>query len=553
MKKKCIITALLAISAIYATFPLILNKEFIGGGWDLSQHVNWADQVNKGFREGILYPRWLSLSNSGYGSPTMIFYSPLFYLLTGIVNLFVPSLIISLKIASFTGFFLSGVFMYILLRNFCSTTASIAGSIAYQLLPYHVFSFYAREAIAETFAFIWPPLIIHFAYKGFMEKLIANLVGMAFSYAGLILTHIASAYIFTFVIVCLSIFFFIGQRSFLSFLKFAIAMILAFLISAVYFIPMLFERKFVHIELMTKIWGEFKYHLLFKNEGYFDIELILSIMSALLMISMMLSYYLRTKLKERHTLYIHAFFYLIFILSVYMSTPLSTPIWTLIQGLQTLVFPWRWMAISTFAVSVLIGITIDSLSLNAKKDTVIRMLTAIFCVFIFINFYLSSLYIIAARPMQNERLQQMLTERTDMATFRPIWHTQQKERDFATEGWIPVRFKHGDGNIEIVSWGSQSRIFHVNASSASIIRVSTFYYPGWTAFMNGNEISIEIEDESGAMLLSIPQGKSTVLLEFKDTPLRKFASWTSILSIIAAFISVFIERLRFNPSSFDKD
>jgi len=557
MRRTAISIIVLTVSALFSVTPLILHKGFIGGGWDLSQHMNWAEQVNIGLREGILYPRWMSLSNGGYGSPTMTFYSPLFYLLTGFLNLFIPSLTISLKIATIAGFIFSGFSMYLLLRNFCSNTASIVGGIAYQLLPYHVFALYLRETLAEAFAFIWLPLIIHFAYKGFKQDRLSNWIGMSFSYAGLILTHIASAYIFTFAIGCFGIFLSIREKSLRSSLKFIMSFMFGISLSAVYFIPMLFERKFVHIEWMTKIWGEFQNHFLFADKhSYLHLEQILVLQALFVIIFLILIDYRWKKhlwMPNRNLV----FFFLLFILAIYMSTPISTPIWILIKGLQTLVFPWRWMTASTFAVSVLIGLTIDSFRFSDyKRDRFIRILIALFFAVVFINIYYSSQYIMAAEPMQKERMQQILSDRTDMATFRPIWHTQQKGKDWdpSTEEWMPVKFKQGNGNIEIVSWKSQSRLFNVNASSESIIRVSTFYYPGWTALINGEGAFIEIEDESGAILLSIPQGENTVLLEFKDTPLRRFAGWVSIISIITAFIAVFMEKIKvFNPFSSGRD
>jgi hypothetical protein len=65
----------------------------------------------------------------------------------------VPSLIVSLKVTTFLGFLLSGISMYVFLRNFCSRMGSLAGGIAYQLLPYHIFDFYLRETLSEIFAF----------------------------------------------------------------------------------------------------------------------------------------------------------------------------------------------------------------------------------------------------------------------------------------------------------------------------------------------------------------------------------------------------------------
>ena len=93
----------MTVCALCAITPLLTHSEFFSGGWDLTLHLYHTFQVSAGIKEGILYPRWLPLSNGGYGSPITIFYSPLFYILTGIINLVVPSLIVSLKVTTFLG------------------------------------------------------------------------------------------------------------------------------------------------------------------------------------------------------------------------------------------------------------------------------------------------------------------------------------------------------------------------------------------------------------------------------------------------------------------
>jgi uncharacterized membrane protein len=151
MKQAAISILVLTICALCAIIPLLIHSGFFSGGWDLSLHLYHAFQVSEGIKEGVFYPRWLALSNGQYGAPITIFYAPLFYILTGAVNLIIPSLIISLKAVTFFGFLLSGVTMYLFLRNFCGRIGSLAGGVAYLLLPYHIFDLYIRETLANAF------------------------------------------------------------------------------------------------------------------------------------------------------------------------------------------------------------------------------------------------------------------------------------------------------------------------------------------------------------------------------------------------------------------
>ena len=144
--------------------------------------------------------------------------------------------------------------------------------------------------------------------------------------------------------------------------------------------------------------------------------------------------------------------------------------------------------------------------------------------------------------MQKKDLDRIFSEGAELIEYRPIW-LDDRQKDFSRErGTLPVVFKEGQGSVEIMSWKSQSRLIKAISPSAATLRISTFFYPGWTALINGKEIPIGIEKNSGAMLLSIPSGENTVLLEFRDTPLRRAAKWTSILSIFVALLGLLIKR-----------
>lgn len=537
---------IISLSALYAITPLFLHQEFAFGG-DIGYHINTAHQVSMSIMEGTLYPRWQSMSNGGYGAPATIFYSPLFYWLTGIIDILTPSLIISLKVMTFAGFLLSGISMYIFLRNFCSYRGSVAGAAAYQLLPYHIFDLYWRGTLAETFAFAWLPIILHFAYKGFTEDRLLMWIGLAFSYAGLVLTHLASAYIFTFVITAFALFLSLRGKSPRLFLKFTLSFLFGLSLSTVYFVPMLFERRFVHLEWMTEVpWGDYTRNFLFMGENSMKIFHIhlkqIVILQLLLVITSLISILKRKGLQNIPYI---AFFSLLFLFSLYISTPLSMPIWKNTPGLQTIQFPWRWLMVSTFSAAVLTGLWFDKFSLDAiKRDRLFKVSSALFYAFFIVSLYLSSIHIMSAGPMKRKTLGWMMREGGDVIEYRPIW-LSQKTKDFSKErGETPVIFKKGGGRVDIASWKSHSRLFKVDAAVPSILRVSTFYYPGWTALINDKEIPISIEKDSGAMLLNLPPGKNEVLLEFRDTPLRRGAKWISILSLLAAVLGLVAARQR---------
>lgn len=550
-KKTFVPVFVLTLSALYSIAPLLIRQEFISGGWDQSLHISFAHQANIALKEKIFYPRWLPFANGGYGSPTFIFYSPLFYVITGFIDLYVQSVPLSLKLSIFIGFFLSGLTMFLFMRNFCSSVGAVAAGIAYQLLPYHIFDFYIRETYAETFAFFWLPLMLHFAYRGFKEGEIRNWIGLAFSYAGLIMTHLVTAYIFSLVIAAFAIFNCLRGRSLNRFIKFLGAISLGLSISSVYFIPMFLERKYVHMDWLTSggsPWRDYTYNFLFlqgnkSNDFYIHLYAILVLQVFLVMISSFLLIYNKISM-HKDLLPEIVFFVCLLIFSIFMSSPPSAFLWRVIPGHPTILFPWRWLLISSLSASILIGISFDSFSFSdIKRYRKFTVLAAVFSGLVIGNIFLSSRYILSAAPMGKTDLENILKEGGGLIEYRPIW-LKDKRKDFSNDRAIPVAFNEGIGTIEIFGWKSHSKSFKVDAQVPSVVRISTFYYPGWTALIDGREVPIDIEKDSGAMLINLPPGENTVLLEFRDTPLRRGAKWISIISLFAAILGLVMVRLK---------
>ena len=67
-------------------------------------------------------------------------------------------------------------------------------------------------------------------------------------------------------------------------------------------------------------------------------------------------------------------------------------------------------------------------------------------------------------------------------------------------------------------------------------RFLTFYFPGWEAQLDGQPLAISAEPGSGLIVLDIPAGKHTLLLTFKDTPLRAGANLVSICAAIGLLL-----------------
>src|SRR5215831_19971132 len=49
--------------------------------------MSWVNQFTQTIQQGVWLPRWMPDSNGGYGSPIFVFYSPLVYYVTALLQL----------------------------------------------------------------------------------------------------------------------------------------------------------------------------------------------------------------------------------------------------------------------------------------------------------------------------------------------------------------------------------------------------------------------------------------------------------------------------------
>jgi len=134
-----LVTALGALlaGALIAT-PFFVHKDFASKGlWmvnthDMIQHLAVMKDFDKVLKSGVIYPRWLSDINNGYGIPWMNFYPPGFYYAASFVNAVFNDWTKTLFAISILGFAASGLAFYWLAREFCTRTASAIAALFYR-------------------------------------------------------------------------------------------------------------------------------------------------------------------------------------------------------------------------------------------------------------------------------------------------------------------------------------------------------------------------------------------------------------------------------------
>lgn len=542
IKRAIIRILILGLTASYCTLPL-LSHWGLPYAQDMVFHIFQADQFTRAIYDGIFSPKWVLDSNNGYGSPSFVFYAPLSYYVVAFIKLFIPSLVTSVIVAVWCSFFLSGVTMFIATRKLFGDSGSLLSAMLYQILPFHLLDLYLRGAFAELFAFVWFPLILLHLHEIASERKRTAFIALSLSYAGLILTHLASGFIFSIAIIV-----FLTYRSFLDQWKGVFRVLPSLALGAglasSYFVPAALERRFVQIEYLVNCpVGDYKKNFLFVGEK-FDVKLgdfyfplhIGVILEVLFFLFLVLSIRRNWRLlPDKAPL---NFFVFLFLFALFLTTPLSRPVWDLLPGFPTLQFPWRWLTVVEVSLCFLLGAFFSSSGvtrageINLKRPIIYFIITLLLMSFVVIS---------RSKTLPEEFVGRILNPgqiKCNMdppIEYTPVW-VKDVGRIMSEAGTEKISIISGSASAHIIEWKSERRTLSLKASAPSIVRISTFYYPGWQAWIDGNTIQIEAEEESGAMLLEIGEGEHILELKFCDTRLRfvsKIISAMSLLILVA--------------------
>jgi hypothetical protein len=92
-------------------------------------------------------------------------------------------------------------------------------------------------------------------------------------------------------------------------------------------------------------------------------------------------------------------------------------------------------------------------------------------------------------------------------------------------------------DVVIVEHGPRHDLLRVVTPQAIRLRLYTFYFPGWSAYVDGAEVDIDVARPEGFVTLEVPQDEHNVLVRFEDTLPRR-VGWIISAVAFAALIAV---------------
>ncbi|MCX7918809.1 MAG: 6-pyruvoyl-tetrahydropterin synthase-related protein [bacterium] len=516
--------------------------------------------IEQCFNEGQIPPRWVSSFALGYGYPFFNFYAPLAYYIAYLLYLAGLGYVYSIHATVILGFLLGGIGVYFWVKEILhNNLAGLVAAIVYVYFPYHLVQVYVRGDISEFIATAFFPWVLFFFYKlwqGNTKFTPWYLLSASLSYAAVILSHNIMAMVFTaFLLVYIIFLIFTKGKKFLTPTTYCLLGLLFGLgFSAYFWLPALAEKQFVSVENLVTA-ADYRNHfvslvdLVNPRWGWGGSEpgainrMSLQLGLAPILLSCISLFFILNNAKLDLSLVKKQWYWFSWISLlglIFLMLPISKFIWAVIPLMKYILYPWRLLALTALPLTLLSGATIDIIRTKYISPKLSAMIALI------ITILLSSIYLHhRSIPVRETEL-----------TPEFIWTCESVQKSYGTTmsneylpqtvnrmpnsfADSPISTIAGKMVIQPQTITGTNRSWFIIAESPSVVRLNTFYFPGWQVELDGTKYAFET-DSYGLMLIAISSGNHQINQVFTQTSIRKISHCVSIFSLITFFLVAII-------------
>lgn len=524
------ITALFIISCLFV-LDLFANKGQ-PATFDGPTHLANIAMFFKSMKGGELHVTWTD-GFANYGMPIGLIAQQTTSYLGAAVNFITNNIVMSYNTVVFIGAFLSVLFFYLFLRLYVKPVSAFVGAAFFHLAPYRIINVYIRGALPEFFASIFLPLLLIGIYFLFHNKELKGFLLITISTAFMILTHPMMIIIYAFVYFPYLLFCGNGKNHYLrSIFLFVIAYGIGIGLTGYYSIPLLSEVKYFYYGLDRNhfVPGQFmsmanffdpRWFYFYKGDIFTRGHFIQSGLPEILTVIGGLGVTLYALFKRKKDAFnISALSVFISLGLIFFMTWFATPFFQKINVLSSIQHQWRLFSAFIFLPPIILAYMVNRFD---SKILAIGLI-ALICIFRFPELYGKN-YVVYP-----ESHYFFYKENLHGNIMNTIWTgpTQTYPMEDKKSAII-----EGKGTITPEYIGNSLRKYRISGETNTRIVDYTFYFPGWRAYVDGKETTIQFQDPAyrGVITYDVPKGDHTVLVKFTNTKSRWLGLGLSTLSL----------------------
>jgi len=520
-------------------------------------HVIRLVKFHEGLMDGQIIPRWSKGLAFGLGSPVLLFYGQLPYMVGLIPKLLGFSYSSSIEIVFSLSLIISGITFYLWAKEISNKSAALIGSILYMYAPYRFLDIYVRGEYPESFGFIFPPLMLLALYKIFYTSEKIGFILGIISLSGIILSHNAMALFFATVYILYALGLFFIKRDKKKLIVASVSFIFSLIITSFYWVPVIFEKKFANLDLLNQSSAYKINFVVFKEIIYSKwawgpigstspmslqvglVQQVFFILSVIIFtvfifrkkkIGKLLIHFMRrlglnfpNRIERVDKLHFSLFNFL-FLFSTFLMAQKSQFL-DKIPLLSFILYPWRFLAVIVFSLAI-----ISTLVVKLLKPSFIYLLLVIIAV-LYVNRNYSQL---VGRIYENNSYYETYDDTADMwGEFLPLNANLEVINNCRDNG---CKFEKiilsKEIYVEAVKDRSNLLQFNYQSQEDFLVTVNIYYYPQWKVYVDkisNNQIFV---NEIGTMDINLPKGNHAFEMRFENSNLQNVFLIVSALGFV---------------------
>jgi hypothetical protein len=531
---------LTGVGLVLLSLPVCISlfTSSLADGHDAFEYFPRMVEFHQNISNGILVPRWAPDLSRGTGQPLFLFNPPIIYYLAEVWHLLGFDFITALNLACVVLVLASALGMFLLGRLHFGDAGGWLAAAAYLYAPYYSVNLYVRSDLAEFAAFPFFAFALYgFGAYGRHRERRYLLLG-ALSYAGVLLSHNASALFFTPLLLA-----YIGliariERSWSVFRSQVMAWLGGLGLAAFVWIPALVERDLVNLGRLLQGYLRYSNHFVYLHQLFFSrwdygvsvagdqdgmsfalgwSHLLLAVIAGI--------WIARTRGADRRWF---RFFAICALAGCVLMLQDAVWLWDHVPLLQYVEFPWRLLGPVAVCIALLVG------ALGPLISSMPRLRVAAFAS------AMALLVVPNLSHMQPKEFRdidlalwtpQQIAARgievTTAAEYSPRWMEVQPS-------YNPRHLREAAGQADIqeqqrtpVGWSGS-----VKAHAPWTAEFSVAWFPGWQVQIDGSPVAAIPAPSTGLIRFDVPAGDHQIELGWTRTTPRRVGDTISLASLL---------------------
>jgi hypothetical protein len=556
--------------ALPAVLPLTAPGYFFNAH-DAHHSVFWLVEFDQTLRAGSLWPIWAPDHALGFGYPLWLIYAPLPFIVAEAFHLAGLGFTAAVKATWALGFFLGALGIYRVAQRWWGSSAALVASLVFTYAPYHLAQIYVRADLAEFMAWSWFPWAFLAVDLLWDDPRPRRLACAALALGALLYLHTVSPLIFAPFLAAYFLYRLVRERRLQpAALRPALwvtgAAALGVLLAVAFLVPGVVEQRFLsrtewlnpnydywlHFvypnQFLSPFWG-FGASLPGPDSGMsFQLGALAVLGGAAGCLAGLAAS--KTRLPHRREV---LFLAVATLVAIFLMTGYSAPLWSLVPLVGTLMqFPWRLLALTMVTLALLSGAAVywlDAAGGRPPGSAVSAWACLAGLAVVLASFSYTRPQLQPIRPDDESPLAVIEFETTypDMrgmtawAQHPPLDADSPLLREYLAG--LPLQraaVLAGSGQVVAQGTAPASAWARITAGTAVRLRFYTYYFPGWSATVDGRPAAITPDPPNGLIGLSVPAGQHMVQVRFGPTPIRNIAGAISLVALAAVALLLLI-------------